>query len=57
MLSDFKLLDFIFVILLNSIDFWMNKNVYGKKLAGLRWWIELDENTSDEEWIFESVEN
>jgi hypothetical protein len=35
----------------------MNKNVNGKKLAGLRWWIELDENTSDEEWIFESVEN
>lgn len=42
MISNFKLLDFMFVTILISVDFWLNKNIYGKQLAGLRWWIELD---------------
>jgi hypothetical protein len=40
------------VTLLISIDFWVNKNIFGKQLAGLRWWVQLDEVSEEEEWVF-----
>ena len=44
---------FIFVVILNSLDFWFVKNVSGRILVGLRWWNEVKEDGS-EEWKFES---
>ena len=46
-------LTFIFVVILNSLDFWFVKNVSGRILVGLRWWNEVKEDGS-EEWKFES---
>ena len=46
-------LNFIFVVILNSLDFWFVKNVSGRILVGLRWWNEVKEDGS-EEWKFES---
>jgi len=34
------------------VDFWIVKNVAGRLLVGLRWWIDFDEN-GDEQWKFE----
>jgi len=48
-------LNFIFIILLVSFDFWTVKNVSGRLLVGLRWWNKVnDDGTS--EWMFESRE-
>lgn len=33
---------FVAVLLLNSVDFWVVKNVTGRKLIGLRWWTFTD---------------
>ena len=44
---------FIFIIVLNSLDFWFVKNVSGRILVGLRWWNEVKEDGS-EVWRFES---
>ncbi len=44
---------FIFVVILNSLDFWFVKNVSGRILVGLRWWNEVKEDGS-EEWKYES---
>ena len=44
---------FIFVVILNSLDFWFVKNVSGRILVGLRWWNEVKEDGT-EVWKFES---
>jgi len=44
---------YLTVILLASFDFWITKNVSGRKLVGLRWWNEVKEDGT-EVWIFES---
>ena len=44
---------FIFVVILNSLDFWFVKNISGRIIVGLRWWNEVKEDGS-EEWKFES---
>ena len=44
----------IFVILLNSVDFWYTKNISGRILVGLRWWNSIDPDTQKDTWIFES---
>lgn len=44
---------YLIVILLGAADFWIMKNLSGRKLVGLRWWNEVKEN-GDEVWIFES---
>ena len=46
-------LTFIFVVILNSLDFWFVKNVSGRILVGLRWWNEVKEDGT-EVWRFES---
>lgn len=41
-----------FVIVLASVDFWIVKNVAGRLLVGLRWWIDFNEE-GEEQWKFE----
>ena len=31
------------VIILAAIDFWLVKNIIGRLLVGLRWWVDFDE--------------
>ena len=44
---------FIFLVILNSLDFCFVKNVSGRILVGLRWWNEVKEDGT-EVWRFES---
>lgn len=45
---------FIFTLLLLSADFYYLKNIAGRRLVGLRWWNEVDTNSGDSKWVFES---
>ncbi|KAI5862613.1 DUF846-domain-containing protein [Durotheca rogersii] len=45
---------FIITILLLAADFYYLKNIAGRRLVGLRWWNEVDTNTGDSRWVFES---
>jgi len=45
---------FIITILLLAADFYYLKNIAGRRLVGLRWWNEVDPQTGDSHWIFES---
>lgn len=47
---------FIITILLLAADFYYMKNIAGRRLVGLRWWNEVDPNTGDSQWVFESSE-
>ena len=38
------------------MDFWITKNISGRYLVGLRWWNEIDEETGEPEWYFESYD-
>ena len=42
----------VFCILLLAADFWVVKNITGRLLVGLRWWNQVDGDTT--RWIFES---
>ncbi|CAI9625643.1 golgi apparatus membrane protein tvp23 [Alternaria burnsii] len=53
--SNFVLI-FIITILLLAIDFYYLKNIAGRRLVGLRWWNEVDANTGDGRWVFESLD-
>lgn len=46
-------LQFIFIVIFSSLDFWFVKNISGRILVGLRYWNEIKEDGS-ENWIFES---
>ena len=48
-----KVLTFIFVTILGSLDFWVVKNISGRILVGLRWWSSYDEN-GNEVWKYET---
>ena len=48
-----QIFTFIIIVILNSFDFWVVKNICGRKLVGLRWWSEIQEN-GEEKWIYES---
>ena len=41
-----------FIIILGAVDFWIVKNVAGRLLVGLRWWIDFNED-GEEHWKFE----
>ena len=41
-----------FIIILGAIDFWIVKNLAGRLLVGLRWWIDFNED-GEEQWKFE----
>ncbi|RDA94133.1 hypothetical protein CP533_6542 [Ophiocordyceps camponoti-saundersi (nom. inval.)] len=45
---------FIITILLLAADFYYLKNIAGRRLVGLRWWNEVDPQTGDSKWVFES---
>lgn len=45
---------FIITILLLAADFYYLKNIAGRRLVGLRWWNEVDPQTGDSQWVFES---
>lgn len=30
------------VVILAAIDFWIVKNIVGRKLVGLRWWVDFN---------------
>ncbi|ESA43967.1 golgi apparatus membrane protein tvp-23, variant [Neurospora crassa OR74A] len=47
---------FIITILLLAGDFYYLKNIAGRRLVGLRWWNEVDPNSGDSHWVFESSE-
>ena len=32
-----------FVVIAAAIDFWIVKNICGRLLVGLRWWVDFDE--------------
>jgi hypothetical protein len=53
--SNFVLI-FIITILLLAVDFYYLKNIAGRRLVGLRWWNEVDPNTGDGRWVFESLD-
>jgi hypothetical protein len=41
-------------MLLLAVDFYYLKNIAGRRLVGLRWWNEVDPQTGDSHWVFES---
>ncbi|KAF4444335.1 golgi apparatus membrane protein TVP23 [Fusarium austroafricanum] len=47
---------FIITILLLAADFYYIKNIAGRRLVGLRWWNEVDAQTGESQWVFESSE-
>ncbi|KAK3694663.1 Golgi apparatus membrane protein TVP23 [Podospora appendiculata] len=54
--TDNLVLIFIVTILLLAADFYYLKNIAGRRLVGLRWWNEVDPQTGDSHWVFESSE-
>jgi hypothetical protein len=38
------------------MDFYYLKNIAGRRLVGLRWWNEVDTQTGDGRWVFESAD-
>jgi len=52
--SNFILI-FIITILLLAADFYYLKNIAGRRLVGLRWWNEVNPNSGDSHWVFESA--
>jgi hypothetical protein len=51
-----SILIFILTVVLLSIDFYYLKNIAGRRLVGLRWWNEVDPQTGDTHWVFESAD-
>jgi hypothetical protein len=48
-----KALSYIVVLMMSAIDFWIVKNIVGRKLVKMRWWYIID-NEGNERWHFES---
>jgi hypothetical protein len=48
-----KALSYIIVLMLTSIDFWVIKNIVGRKLVKMRWWFIIDDG-GNERWFYES---
>ncbi|KAF2739288.1 golgi apparatus membrane protein-like protein tvp23 [Polyplosphaeria fusca] len=47
---------FIITMLLLAADFYYLKNIAGRRLVGLRWWNEVDTQSGDSRWVFESAD-
>ena len=54
MTSTFNVL--VFVVIASAVDFWIVKNLAGRLLVGLRWWIAFAED-GEEQWKFECKVN
>ena len=50
-----RVLVFIITVLLLAADFYYLKNIAGRRLVGLRWWNEVDPQSGDSHWVFESA--
>jgi hypothetical protein len=50
----FSVLVFILTLILLAIDFYYLKNIAGRRLVGLRWWNEVNAETGESHWVFES---
>jgi hypothetical protein len=48
-----KTIVYIVVLILVSLDFWVCKNVIGRKLVRLRWWYTIHSVKGTEEWFYE----
>jgi len=53
---DNSVLAFILIMIVNSVDFWVIKNISGRLLVGLMWFYQINEDGS-EVWIFESMDS
>jgi hypothetical protein len=49
-----SVLVFILTLILLAIDFYYLKNIAGRRLVGLRWWNEVNTDTGESHWVFES---
>eukprot|EP00243_Klebsormidium_subtile_P004370 TRINITY_DN18349_c0_g1_i1.p1 TRINITY_DN18349_c0_g1~~TRINITY_DN18349_c0_g1_i1.p1 ORF type:complete len:188 (+),score=32.95 TRINITY_DN18349_c0_g1_i1:373-936(+) len=49
------ILHFVICVVLIAFDFWTVKNVSGRRLVGMRWWNETDEE-GESLWRFESLD-
>jgi hypothetical protein len=38
------------------VDFYYIKNIAGRRLVGLRWWNEVNHQTGETHWVFESAD-
>ena len=45
---------FVASVLLLAFDFWTVKNVTGRLLVGLRWWVHVSPEDGSNQWVFES---
>ncbi|KAG9564150.1 golgi apparatus membrane protein tvp23, partial [Aureobasidium melanogenum] len=54
--SENYVLIFIITIILLAIDFYYLKNIAGRRLVGLRWWNEVNAQSGDGNWVFESAD-
>ncbi|KAF4627366.1 hypothetical protein G7Y89_g10789 [Cudoniella acicularis] len=52
--TDNHVLLFIITILLLAADFYYLKNIAGRRLVGLRWWNEVNPQSGESHWVFES---
>jgi hypothetical protein len=50
------ILVFILTVILLAVDFYYLKNIAGRRLVGLRWWNEVNPQTGDSHWVFESAD-
>jgi hypothetical protein len=50
------ILVFVLTVILLSFDFYYLKNIAGRRLVGLRWWNEVNAQTGDSHWVFESAD-
>ncbi|CAI4223780.1 unnamed protein product [Auanema sp. JU1783] len=56
LLSDSFIIQFLVILILLSMDFWVVKNITGRLLVGLRWWNFVDSNGNNH-WKFESAKD
>lgn len=47
---------FIITVVLLAMDFYYLKNIAGRRLVGLRWWNEVNGQSGESNWVFESAE-
>jgi len=47
---------FILTVVLLAVDFYYLKNIAGRRLVGLRWWNEVNPQTGETHWVFESAD-
>jgi hypothetical protein len=50
------ILIFILTVTLLAFDFYYLKNIAGRRLVGLRWWNEVNSQTGQSNWVFESAD-